>query len=203
MVVLLVGLLFIPLEQRLGETERRLMAAEEALKVLEPLQKIFGDLNPDIQSGTEFPYAAVQATGEPNSTVPGRDSVLAWCSAVEDGGEEWLKLDFGKSIEADAVRIHAATGPGAVVRVLAVDGTGTERKLWAGPAQEGTSGLEQEIRFPSSLKIRRIKLFLDTGAVTGWNEIDAVALVGTDGVPHWAVGAEASSVWSKPEGDSE
>jgi hypothetical protein len=42
-------------------------------------------------------------------------------------------------------------------------------------------------------KTNRIKLFIDSVAVPGWNEIDAVGLECSDGKIIWAKSAEASS----------
>jgi hypothetical protein len=44
----------------------------------------------------------------------------------------------------------------------------------------------------------RVKLYLDTAAVPGWNEIDAVELVDAEGNAQWASGSTASSAWNRP-----
>ena len=41
-----------------------------------------------------------------------------------------------------------------------------------------------------------MKIYLDTKRVNGWNEIDAVELVGKDGSKQWAVNASASSTYA-------
>jgi hypothetical protein len=50
-------------------------------------------------------------------------------------------------------------------------------------------------RLPISagVKTGRIKLYIDSPAVAGWNEIDAVGLELADGNVIWAESAEASS----------
>ena len=41
-------------------------------------------------------------------------------------------------------------------------------------------------------------LHLDTTRVSGWNEIDAVELIGRDGSRQWATSAKASSSYAGP-----
>jgi len=47
-------------------------------------------------------------------------------------------------------------------------------------------------------KTQRAKIFLDSPAVPGWNEIDAVGLLDEFGITHWATGAQASSTYAEP-----
>jgi hypothetical protein len=43
---------------------------------------------------------------------------------------------------------------------------------------------------------REIRLIVDTDRVPGWNEIDAVELIGASGVRQWVQSARASSSYS-------
>ena len=45
-----------------------------------------------------------------------------------------------------------------------------------------------------------MKVYLDTKRVAGWNEIDAVELIGRDGSRQWAKGASASSSYGASRG---
>jgi hypothetical protein len=42
----------------------------------------------------------------------------------------------------------------------------------------------------------RVKVYLNSPAVAGWNEIDAVGLIGLDGSTQWAISVEASSSYA-------
>jgi hypothetical protein len=44
--------------------------------------------------------------------------------------------------------------------------------------------------------VDRIRIHLDSPAVAGWNEIDAVGLLDAEGTVHWAVQATASSTYA-------
>ena len=71
-----------------------------------------------------------QATGAPDTMIAG-DQPTAWAPLQQDGGAEWLRLEFGKTVEVAEVRIRETFNPGAIQKVLAIDG-GMERPLWEG-----------------------------------------------------------------------
>ena len=194
--IFLVGIL-VSIESRLRRIDQRLQQTEAALETLEPLRNILAGYKPPPTPDTGPPYQPVQATGEPDVDPTGRDSVLAWCPATEDGGEEWLLLDFGEVVEATAVSIRASWNAGTVTRVLAVADDHSERELWSGPASGQSDDWNREIQFSRPESLQRVKIALDTSAVPGWNEIDAVGLIGADGTIHWARKATASSSWTQ------
>src|SRR5260370_26642972 len=57
-----------------------------------------------------------------------------------------------------------------------------------------------EITFRVPVKTNRVKIYLDSKNVPGWNEIDAVGLRDTAGETHWAVSADASSTYASNAG---
>jgi hypothetical protein len=124
-------------------------------------------------------YAASQATGEPNvqvySTTP-----QAWSSKTADAGIEWLELTFAKPVQATAVRVRESSGSGAVIKIDVFDEKGAGHTVWSGT--DSTKDLNYLVaEFPkTTFKTNRVKLTLATNVVSGWNQIDAVQLVGTD-----------------------
>lgn len=195
--LLLLGL-YIYVDDRFTKMDARLQGAESALNTLEPFRSMLarGPGQPEVAN----PYEPVQATGEPNAAAEGRDSAMAWCPATENGGEEWLLLDYGEGIDTRMVRVVANYQPGAVVQLVSLAEAGAGITLWSGPAARESAGFVQEITV-TPRKVERLRVVLDTAAVEGWNEIDAVGLVDGAGEVHWAVGAEASSFWVKDAGE--
>jgi hypothetical protein len=55
-----------------------------------------------------------------------------------------------------------------------------------------------KFRLSNAGSTTQIKIYLDSPAVPGWNEIDAVALVDAQGKRHWARRAAASSSYGPP-----
>lgn len=123
-------------------------------------------------------WSAKQAAGAPDS-AEGSDQATAWASKQADGAEEWLELRYAMEVRPLKIRIHETYNPGAVVRIEAVDAAGARRPLWAGTAaaREGGGWMSIELP-PGGPATRALRLTLDSGAVAGWNEIDAVELIG-------------------------
>lgn len=123
-------------------------------------------------------YSANQATGEPNvqvySTTP-----QAWSAKTPDSGIEWLELTFAKPVYATAVRVRESSGSGALIKIEVFDDKGASHTVWNGT--DSTRDLNYLIAdFPkTTFKTNRVKLTLATNVVSGWNQIDAVQLVGT------------------------
>ncbi len=142
-----------------------------------------------------------QATGAPDTTGPG-DVQTAWASLTPDGQDEWLLLEYADPVLPTAVFVHETFNPGALVRVTAFKLDGEEVELWKGndptPANGGVG--VSEITVEASFKTNRVKLYIDSKAVTGWNEIDAVGLRDSSGKTHWATAADASSTYAEQGG---
>lgn len=125
-------------------------------------------------------WAASQATGEPDTPSAG-DCPTAWASRDPDGPSEWIELRFATDVEPEIIRIHETYNPGAIVKVEARDGERAWKTLWEGPAAPADAPRWLEIPVNSAgFTTQRVRLTLDTGAVPGWNEIDAVELVGSE-----------------------
>ncbi len=143
-------------------------------------------------------WATVQMTVEPDTPFGG-DSPTAWHSKHADMGEVWIELDYATAVTPEQVRIHETFNPGAVKAVLAKDGADWT-PLWSGvaPAGEAPHWFEPPLE-SASLRTRTLRIELDTSRQKGWNEIDAVELIG-DGKRQWAQKARTSSSFAdEPE----
>src|SRR5262249_1509989 len=130
------------------------------------------------------------------------DNSQAWASQTPDGQKEWLICEYGEPLEVRAVIVYETFNPGALVQVSAFNAEGDEIVAWEGNdptprgKPKGISVIPVKLDFP----VTRIRLSIDSPAVPGWNEIDAVAIEDRDGNTHWAVRAEASSTYGSPAG---
>ncbi|MBI4563471.1 MAG: hypothetical protein HY716_02095 [Planctomycetes bacterium] len=124
-------------------------------------------------------WSAQQTCGPPNTEQAG-DRQTAWTTKQQNDGEEWIELTYSLAVIPVGVRIHETCGPGAVIRVEAINAGGAWQVLWQG--SDPTKG--QQIAWfgvpfdPPQFSTRSIKITLDTRLVQGWNQIDAVELVG-------------------------
>jgi hypothetical protein len=129
-------------------------------------------------------YTAWQATGAPN--VPRyADHASSWASKAGDSKTpEWLELGFGKAVHATSVRVRQNSGPGAISRIELADEAGAWHEIWAGTDTtqypKNTIGWFVRDLPATAYKVKAARITLATDRVWGWNEIDAVQLVGTE-----------------------
>ena len=135
-----------------------------------------------------------QVTGPPNTSGFG-DISTAWASATQDDQKEWLQLEYEKSVVPTAIVIHETHNPGAVYKVTHVPIWGKEEVLWEGtdPTPVGTAGGVSRLPVTTSARSSRIKVYINSPAVSGWNEIDAVGVEYGKNNVIWAKRATASS----------
>lgn len=140
-------------------------------------------------------WSSSQVLGPPDTQMMA-DVGTAWASATQDGQKEWLFVDFGAGIQAKNLHIHETFNPGAVVRVTTFSATGKETELWSGvDPQQMQSGVAIAV-IPLTGVVSRVKIYIDSPSVAGWNEIDAVGIEDVNQQMHWAVRAKASSSYS-------
>ncbi len=140
-----------------------------------------------------------QAIGEPDTPEAG-DQATAWASRSPDDMEEWLICEYENAVMVAAVSVHETYNPGALYKVTAFNDAGEEVIAWEGedptPRAEpkGISVIPVKLEFAT----KRIKLYLDSPAVPGWNEIDAVAIEDESAAKQWAVNIECSTTYAEP-----
>ena len=169
-----------------AETTAKMAAAEWAIKQDEikrdsngqwAIQATASSAYNDAQGVAGF--SANQATGAPNVEKYG-DNDAAWTPKTPDGGIEWLDLKYPKPVHATEVRVRESNASGAVIKIEFYDEQGVAHAVWQG--NDPTTELNYlMVKFPkTTFKTDRVKVTLATNVVPGWNEIDAVQLVGTD-----------------------
>ena len=140
------------------------------------------------------PWAPEQATGPPDMT---RGDGKAYGAARPEEGLVWIYLTYGMPMHARQVRIFEVYSPGAVAKVELYD---EEKKaphlVWEGIDPTNKAPDIFDVFFPQTeYRVTGVKITLDTDRVSGYDDIDAVQLVGAEG-EQWATGAVASSFWA-------
>jgi hypothetical protein len=149
----------------------------------------------DQQSGVPN-WHALKATGPPDAEPASNDHPNAWATREQDKGREWLELTYDPPRRASGVRIHEVNVAGGVVEIETVDEGGTRRSVWSGNDPTVTPAVFEVSFAATSYRVRAIRVILDTSKRPGWEEIDAVEIVGPDGRA-WAAGASASSIYGQ------
>ncbi len=144
---------------------------------------------------TRRSWGPEQATGPPDTHRAG-DIQTAWATREPDGGHEWLLLTYDTAVDIAEVRIWETYNPGAVTEVAAIPEDGEEVVLWEGQDPTTQAPGELVIQAAEDVRARKVKVYLDTTLKHGWNEIDAVELVGKDATRQWASTASASSSYA-------
>lgn len=147
-------------------------------------------------SSNKRSWGVEQVTGAPDTFQPG-DQSTAWASQSTDNQAEWLLCHYADPVDLRAVVIHESFNPGAVTKVSVFDAEDHEVTAWEGvdptqrKAQFGISVIPVKVDF----KVSKIRIAIDSPAVPGFNEIDAVGLRDLFGNTQWAEKVEASSVF--------
>lgn len=155
-------------------------------------------LAPGTAAGAD--WSPQRATG-PRDVFAAGDSVNAWATAQADAGAEWLTLTYAEALPIAEIRIWQNDAPGAIARVtVTVDGR--EVEVWKGRDAVGAARapVEKVVTLAKPYLGDTVTVHLDTARVSGWNEIDAVEIVGADGRRAWAASATASSTYATAGG---
>jgi hypothetical protein len=138
-----------------------------------------------------------QVTGRPDTPIAG-DQTTAWASLTQDGQNEWLELTYDRAVVPKKVEIHETFNPGAVYKITVFDGR-EESVVWEGkdPTAAGRAMGVSTIDVTTDVETNRIRVYLKSIDIAGWNEIDAVALVDANGKKQWADKVTASSTFAE------
>jgi hypothetical protein len=126
-------------------------------------------------------YSAWQTTGVPNTQQYG-DTGTAWATKDADAGIEWLEVGFAKPVHATALRIRQNHKPGAIIKLELIDDQKAKHTIFEGV--DPTTYPENQIVWfiqtfeKTAFTVTGARITLATNAVAGWNEIDAVQLIG-------------------------
>jgi len=138
-------------------------------------------------------FDAMQAAGPPDAD-PSIDDPKAWATKSGDMGVQWIELTYDPPLRANRVRIFEVNSAGAVVEIQVTDARGQKRSAWRGDDPTVKPGVFDVRIDAGGAKVAKLRVILDTDRRPGWNEIDAVELVGSSGRA-WAVSAVASSTY--------
>jgi hypothetical protein len=141
-----------------------------------------------------------QATGPPDTDEAG-DIQTAWASLTPDNQDEWLICEYAEPVVPNSVLIYETYNPGAVNKVSVFKLDGTEVEVWKGmdPTPPDSGKGVSVIPIKVDFKVNRIKIYIASTQVPGWNEIDAVGLREKGDKTQWAMSVEASSTYAQQE----
>jgi len=188
-------------EARVGAAERLgSFRTDEFKRFVE--ERLAVETDPEVRKSLELAKAeqaripdfnAMQAVGPPDAD-PNVDDPKAWASERGDMGVQWIELSYDPPLRANRLRIFEVNSAGAVVEIQTTDTRGAKRTAWRGNDPTARPGVFDLRIDAGGAKVSKVRIMLDTNRRPGWNEIDAVELLGPDGRA-WAVSAVASSTY--------
>ncbi len=127
-------------------------------------------------------WSANRALGKENVYPNYGDIANAWASKTADGNREFLVLGLDTPQSVKTIEIYETFNPGAIdtLYVRLVD-TGEWKKVYSKPFEEDLpkqSRIFTIFMLETSYLIDAIRIAINSPAVPGWNEIDAVAITG-------------------------
>ncbi|MFT4542924.1 MAG: hypothetical protein ACI841_003261 [Planctomycetota bacterium] len=173
------------LEQELRNTKAELERARFELLSIE------GE-NSHLAAESAPSWSASKVIGPPDAE-PTRDDQNAWAPAQANAaGLQWVEVTYRTAMRADSIHIYEVCTPGAVVSVSGYDTRGKRHLLWSGVDPMTAPGAFALNVPRTKFKVKRLRITINPMIKKGWNEIDAVELIGPDGRA-WASSATASS----------
>ncbi|MCP3904383.1 MAG: hypothetical protein GY715_12205, partial [Planctomycetes bacterium] len=127
-------------------------------------------------------FSAQQILGPPSVFTYGNDPT-AWASSSENGTSEYVTLGFPVEVYATGVLVRETLGNGFVTQVDVVDTSDVLHTVWSGadPSVPGTPVDFVVSWSKTAYLVKGVRVYVDTDATAGWEEIDAIELHGSPG----------------------
>ena len=129
-------------------------------------------------------WSADKIIGAPDAYPRYGDIATAWASRSTDAQREELVLVFQNPAPIEKISIYETYNPGAIDAIYAKNPNTSEWVLlWSGTASSAgsVSRIFSPTITPTTFDVSEIKLAINSPAVSGWNEIDAVSLTDVQG----------------------
>jgi hypothetical protein len=125
-------------------------------------------------------WSAFQATGAPN--VPEcADDGRAWASSSSNTAE-WIELTYAVPVAPTEINIHQTYNPTQIVKVEVISSDGSTHEVWTGAPQAQSQCpyvMNIGVNLGQGIRVQTVRILIDQSVLgLGWNEIDAVELVG-------------------------
>lgn len=128
-------------------------------------------------------FSAKQVLGKPNSLTYGK-SMVSWAQSSEEAGKEFIKVGFAVPINVQQVAVMENLNPGAISNIVLYDEKGKDYEVYKNQ-KPVTTGIPEarmfRITIPrTSYRVTAVKVVLQSDAVKGMNQIDAIGISGSN-----------------------
>jgi hypothetical protein len=124
-------------------------------------------------------YSASRVLGPPDVFPGSGDNGNAWCPQSADSQGEFIEVAYDPPRRMKAVEIYETYSPGAVSSVEVITADGEHRFVYQGKAVAAqVPALKRRVDFAcTDSEVVGVRVTLDSAAVPGWNELDAIGAV--------------------------
>lgn len=124
-------------------------------------------------------YAPEQVLGKPDRLPFPGNATNAWSPASDDGGVEYIHVAFSKAQIIQQIAIAENNAPGAITKITVFDSLNKSAVVYENPNPSATGELGRMFYAffqPTVFKVKSVKVELNTAAVPGSNQIDAIGI---------------------------
>ncbi|MCP3981111.1 MAG: VCBS repeat-containing protein, partial [bacterium] len=125
---------------------------------------------------TPTDWGAIQASGPPENVGNCDDAATNWSPLTATSDAEWLELSYGTPVHATGVRVHESLVGGFVTRIELRDTNATLHTVWSESDTTVCGGVLEATWAETSYLVKNVRITTQT---PGWEEIDAVELLGS------------------------
>jgi hypothetical protein len=124
-------------------------------------------------------WAANRVLGAPDVWPRSGDEVDAWASRDADSQIEFIEVGFDHPRRLSALEIYETFNPGAIVHVELLTESGGRLDVYEARAEPMGGGANKRVIDFGCTEARIVgaRVVLDSTAVGGWNELDAIGAV--------------------------
>jgi hypothetical protein len=122
-------------------------------------------------------WSAAQILGTPNAWPGCGDISTAWASSSPDGQREWLELGFQNLNPVNNIKIYETNAAGAIDTVYVWNpNTQAWVQVYSATAASVPCRILNINFTTTSFNVSRIRIAVNSPAVSSWNELDAVSI---------------------------
>lgn len=167
----------------------------------------------NVTACNDLGWHASQILGNADAYPAGANLMTGWTPSTQDFGTEWIELRLSTAMYVTSVAIYEIYNPSAVQKILVTDNYVDDNTipcshdncstltswhvLWEGQAGAIGAFMANELAPPVCMVpvlAEVVRIELDTASVLGWNNIDAVRILGHQHLPSELVVAKKSTM---------
>jgi hypothetical protein len=153
-----------------------LTAQEDSIQWASKILKVSSEFT-DSKNPTSKVFRASQVLGKPSNLAFNQENPCAWKPAHQDKGLEHIVVGFDKAMKINRVLINESFNPGAIIEVWVINQQNIASLIYKDEAKPTNKARCWNLILKEPMdSIVAVEVKLDTKAVPGFNQIDAIGI---------------------------